>query len=82
MKFAYLPLPVRQAAPAMGGAQARYRPIVPIHILAPLLLSPVDACIDSAADDTVFLPHLAMRLGINPPRRAEGASPAGRRYHR
>jgi Aspartyl protease len=66
VKFAYLPLPVRQAVPALGGAKARYRLIVPIHILAPLLLPPVDACIDSAADDTVFPPQLATRLGIDP----------------
>jgi hypothetical protein len=65
VKFAYLPLPVRQAAPALGGSTVRYRPIVPIHIVAPLLLPPVDACIDSAADDTVFPPHLALRLGID-----------------
>jgi hypothetical protein len=50
----------------MGGTRVRHRPIVPIHMLAPLMLPPVDACIDSAADDTVFPPHLAMRLGIDP----------------
>jgi hypothetical protein len=49
----------------MGAATVRYRPIVPIHILAPLMLPPVDACIDSAADDTVFPCHLASRLGID-----------------
>lgn len=66
MKFAYLPLPTRQTTPAAGGASVRYRPIVPIHILAPVMVPPVDACIDSAADDTVFPPHLATRLGIDP----------------
>ena len=65
MKFAYLPLPVRQASPAMGAAKVRYRPIVPIHVVAPQQLPPMDACIDSAADDTVFPPHLAARLGIS-----------------
>jgi hypothetical protein len=49
----------------MRGATVRYRPIVPIHILAPMMVPPVDACIDSAADDTVFPPHLASRLGLN-----------------
>jgi len=29
------------------------------------MLPPLDACIDSAADDTVFPPHWAMRLGID-----------------
>jgi Aspartyl protease len=66
VKFAYVPLPVRQATPALGRNKARYRPIVPIHILAPLLLPPVDACIDSAADDTVFPSQMAKRLGIDP----------------
>jgi hypothetical protein len=69
VKFAYLPLPVRQASPALGGVTARHRPIVPIHILhilAPLTLPPLDACIDCAADDTIFPPHLAGRLGIDP----------------
>jgi hypothetical protein len=56
----------------LGGAKARHRPIVPIHILAPLLLPPVDACIDSAADDTVFPPQLATRLGIDPAAAAKG----------
>jgi hypothetical protein len=49
----------------MHGAKVRYRPIVPIHIVNPQVLPPIDACIDSAADDTVFPPHLAPRLGIN-----------------
>jgi hypothetical protein len=66
VKFAYSPLTVRQPTPAMRGAKVRYRPLVPIHILAPLLLPPVDACLDCAADDTVFPPHLAVRLGLDP----------------
>lgn len=64
MKFAYLPLTVSRPSPAMRGAKVRYRPIVPIHILAPRMLPPIDACIDSAADDAVFPPHMATRLGI------------------
>jgi hypothetical protein len=71
VKFAYMPLPVRRASPA-AIAKVRYRPIVPIHILAPQMLPPLDACIDSAADDTVFPPHWATRLGIDP-----GAAPTG-----
>ncbi|MCI0639851.1 MAG: hypothetical protein L0Y72_19465 [Gemmataceae bacterium] len=64
MKFAYLPLPVRRTSTG-ATAKARHRPIVPIHILAPRMLPPLDACIDSAADDTVFPPHWATRLGID-----------------
>ena len=66
MKFAYMGLSVSQPTPAMRGATARLRPIVPIHILAPRTLSPIDACIDCAADDTVFPSHVAARLGIDP----------------
>lgn len=64
MKFAYMPLPVRQKSPA-ATAKMRHRPIVPIHMIAPRLLPPLDACVDSAADDTVFPPHWATRLGID-----------------
>jgi hypothetical protein len=72
LRFAYLPLSVRQASPTLRGATVRYRPIVPIHILAPLMLPPLDACIDCASDDTIFPPHLAKRLGVDP-----GAMPTG-----
>src|SRR5437762_12991727 len=61
-----MPLPLRKAAPGVGGVRARHRPIIPIHILAPLTLPPLDACIDCAADDTVFPPHWAARLGFDP----------------
>lgn len=64
MKFAYMPLPVRRTLPGVT-AKVRYRPIVPIHVLAPRMLPPLDACIDSAADDTVFPPNWATRLGID-----------------
>src|SRR5260370_1506635 len=59
-----MPLPVRQRTPAKA-PRMRHRPIVPIHILAPRMLPPLDACIDSAADDAVFPPHWATRLGID-----------------
>ena len=65
MKFSYLRLPVRQPTPALGGRRFRYRPVVPIQILGPLTLPPVDGCIDCAADDTVFPLHLATRLGVD-----------------
>jgi hypothetical protein len=63
VKFAYMSLPVRQTPAA--AARTRSRPIVPIHILAPRLLPPLDACVDSAADDTIFPPQWAARLGVN-----------------
>ena len=65
MRFAYLPLPTRQPIYPLGGLRVRYRPIVPIQIIGPQVLPPFDACIDSAADDTVFPLRLARRLGIN-----------------
>ncbi len=64
MKFAYMALPVPQPSPGMT-ATVRHRPIVPVRVLAPRLLPPLDACIDSAADDSVFPPNWATRLGIN-----------------
>ncbi len=65
MKFPYLPLPTRGPVYTLGGAHVRYRPIVPIHIIAPGSLPPLDACIDSASDDTVFPDSLAVRLGLD-----------------
>jgi hypothetical protein len=65
VKFNYLPLPTRGPVYPLGGARVRYRPIVPVHIVAPQLLPPLDACIDSASDDTVFPDTLAVRLGID-----------------
>jgi hypothetical protein len=57
-------LPIRPAAPG-ATVKTRYRPIVPIHIIAPQTLPPLDACIDSAAEDTVFPPHWGAQLGID-----------------
>lgn len=71
MKFAYMPLPIRQQS-APAPAKIRHRPVVPVHILAPRILPPLDGCIDSAADDAVFPPYWAQRLGID-----LGAAPRG-----
>jgi hypothetical protein len=57
-------LPIRQKSPA-GTTNFRHRPIIPIHIVAPRILPPLDGCIDCAADDTVFPPQWATRLGID-----------------
>ncbi|MCI0464871.1 MAG: hypothetical protein L0Z62_48740 [Gemmataceae bacterium] len=65
MKFNYLSLPTRGPVYPLGGARSRHRPIVPIRILAPGSLPPLDACCDSASDDTVFPDALAARLGID-----------------
>jgi hypothetical protein len=61
VKFAYTHLAVGPTA----AVKVRYRPLAPIHILAPQTLPPLDACIDCAADDTVFPPRWAARLGVN-----------------
>src|SRR5207247_7225902 len=46
--------------------------------IGPMLLPPIDACVDSAADDTVFPRHLAVRLGIDLTNAPQGeARPAG-----
>jgi hypothetical protein len=65
VNFSYMSLVVPGGNPAMRGGKTRYRPIVPIRILAPSSLSPSDACLDSAADDTVFPPRIGASLGIN-----------------
>jgi hypothetical protein len=65
MRFSYLALPTRQAIYSLGGHQVRYRPVVPIHIIAPRILQPLDACIDCASDDTLFPERVAYRLGID-----------------
>lgn len=65
MRFAYLPLATRRPVYPLGGARVRHHPIVPIHIIAPRVLPPVDGCIDSGTDDTLFPQHLARRLGID-----------------
>jgi hypothetical protein len=43
----------------------RHRPIVPIRIIQSQLSSPIDGCVDSAADDTLFPLRLARRRGID-----------------
>ncbi len=65
MNFAKMVPTVGTASPAMRGVKTRIRPVVPMHIVAPLRLPPVDACIDSAADATVFPPRIGATLGIN-----------------
>jgi hypothetical protein len=49
----------------MRGASIRYRPIIPIRVVSAVNRPPIDACIDTAADDTVFPPHLAKQFGID-----------------
>src|SRR5262249_15872016 len=59
-----MPLAVRKKTPAIRGG-FRFRPIVPIHIVAPRILPPLDACLYSACDDTVFPLQWATRLGVD-----------------
>jgi hypothetical protein len=49
----------------LGGISGRYKPIVPVHLVGPQVLPPLDAIVDSAADDTVFPVRLARRMGID-----------------
>jgi hypothetical protein len=64
VKFPYVGLPTRRPVFPLGGIHVRHRPLVPVHIIRPQVLAPLDACIDSASDDTVFPERLARRLGI------------------
>lgn len=78
MRFPYVPLRTRQPVYSLGGASVRHRPIVPIHVIGPQLLPPIDGCIDSASDDTLFPQRLARRLGIDLTSAPQGESqPAG-----
>jgi hypothetical protein len=78
VRFAYLPLPTRRPVYSRGGLAMRYRPIVPVHVLAPQPLLPTDCCIDSASDDTLFPVRFARRLGIDLAGAPQGeAQPAG-----
>jgi hypothetical protein len=65
MRFNYMALPTRQPIYPLGGLQFRYRPVLPIRVIAPRILPLVDACVDCASDDTLFPEQLARRLGIN-----------------
>jgi hypothetical protein len=65
VKFPYLALPTRRPVYHLGGNRVRHRPIVPIRIIQPQLSPPIDGCVDSAADDTLFPVRLAVRLGID-----------------
>jgi hypothetical protein len=66
----------------------RHRPLVPIRLIGPRVLHPIDGCIDCATDDTLFPEHLAHRLGIDLTNAPQGqAQPPGHApilvlYHR
>jgi hypothetical protein len=50
VRFPYVGLPTRHPVFPLGGARVRHRPIVPVHIIGPQLLPPLDACLDCASE--------------------------------
>jgi len=56
MRFRYVPLATRRPIFPLGGAQVRYRPLIPIQIAGPLGSRTLDANLDTGSDDTIFPP--------------------------
>jgi len=63
--FAYMPLPTKGPIPSLGGAMARYRPIVPVGVFGPFGLRFIDGCVDCGSDDTIFPLSLARKLRLD-----------------
>ena len=74
MIFPYLPLPTKGPVPSLGGALARYRPIVPVRVFGLLGSRIYDGCLDCASDDTIFPLSLARKLGIDLTGAPQGAA--------
>ncbi len=73
MRVPYMPVPVRQPVPSLGGVLVRYRPVKATRLAASASSRLFDGLIDSGADDTVFSDSVATTLGIDLPGAAERA---------
>ncbi|MFI5456291.1 MAG: hypothetical protein ACHRXM_12660 [Isosphaerales bacterium] len=71
-----MPLATRRPIFPLGGAQIRYRPLIPIQIAGPLGSRTLDADLDTGSDDTIFPAYLAPRLGIDLTNAPEGEAGA------
>jgi hypothetical protein len=79
MRFPYRSLRTRRPVYSLAGAQARYRPLIPVELAGPLGSRAFDCSIDSGTDDTLFPKPLAAILGVamtSPPDVGE-AQPVG-----
>jgi hypothetical protein len=65
LRVPYMPVPVHQAIPSLGGPRVRYRPVMAVRLTAPAASRLFDGLIDSGADDTVFADSIATTLGID-----------------
>jgi len=65
VKLPYMPIPAKKPVPSLGGALARYRPVVAVRLTGPGGSKIRDGLLDSGADDTVFPEALAGELGID-----------------
>jgi hypothetical protein len=57
--------PMPNPIPSLGGATARYKPLIPLTILGPKGQWNPHVSVDTSADDVVFRVATAARLGID-----------------
>jgi hypothetical protein len=57
--------PSRTPIPSLGGATARYKPLIPALVIGPIGQVGCQVLVDSAADDVVFPVSLAQQIGVD-----------------
>jgi hypothetical protein len=65
VRVPYMPVPVQQPVPSLGGIRVRYRPIVAVRLTGPADTKIRDGLLDTGSDDTVFSASLASLLGVD-----------------
>jgi hypothetical protein len=65
MRFHYTPYPTSAPVITLGGRGERPRPVVTVTLIGPRNSWPIDARVDSNADDTVFPELMATIVGID-----------------
>src|SRR5438874_7971942 len=65
LRFRYRHQRVTRAVVPLGGRWVRPRPIVTVGVVGPLRTLPVDAILDTAADDTVLPERVAQFVGVD-----------------
>ena len=65
MKFQYVKMDTTDPVFPHGGVMHRFRPVIEIGIIGPLMILFGEATLDFGADDTIFPISWAERLGID-----------------
>jgi hypothetical protein len=65
MRFHYTPFRTSVPVLTLGGRGERPRPVAPVTLIGPRNSWPIDARVDSNADDTVFPERMASLVGID-----------------